>query len=519
MHAEQKRMTWLYYAIMCLVAIAPLILLGLYARSKFDALFKRYVLSYVLSNMSEDDKKKIYAQFVAQSPGIYEAIPEPLVGRLLQQNIRNEHYRAEVVSNNAGMRSTRPYERKRPDRYRILCLGDSVVFGMAGREEDRLGDQIQEILRALGTKVNGKEIEVYSIGVPGWTTLNEATYLSSRLSDYDPDLVLVVMFPNDITDSIGVSGTGQMTFAFSPECRTDGSGVFANVWPSRFGVVTSGNLLQDDLGPESRSRWEKAFASWKRLEDLLNENGKKMILGLIDWDPLFTELSKAFYERSKMTSPFILTNNFENALPHDYHPDRAGHRIIALHYLHTLARLGWLPLNADSLEPLDSRLNAAITHPPSPEKIRALKSEKIAKFLDEEIDFDRMSERNVMAILGGIYPYKMPGDSKVRCSGSLKSGFLLKRNESASRVVIEIEVPSYVELYPFKLEATLDGSRVVELILDSQHSGGRHQLKANMPKPHGKESAVEIVLRTDSYWTTIDDPVMRSYVLISARQE
>ena len=32
-------------------------------------------------------------------------------------------------------------------------------------------------------------------------------------------------------------------------------------------------------------------------------------------------------------------------------------------------------------------------------------------------------------------------------------------------------------------------------------------------------SALEVVLRTDSYWTEIHDPVMKSYRLVSVRQE
>lgn len=122
------------------------------------------------------------------------------------------------------MRSKLRFTPKGQDKYRIVCLGDSCVFGTGGKEEDRFGNQIEDILNGLGVTVDGKAIEVYSLGVPSWTAVNESTYLSSRITEYAPDVVLALM----ISNGTGVLGTGHVTARFSPQHRRLGSGVLHN---------------------------------------------------------------------------------------------------------------------------------------------------------------------------------------------------------------------------------------------------------------------------------------------------
>ncbi len=44
-------------------------------------------------------------------------------------------------------------------------------------------------------------------------------------------------------------------------------------------------------------------------------------------------------------------------------------------------------------------------------------------------------------------------------------------------------------------------------------------MSAELPAAPDTDSALEIVLRTDSYWTEISDPTMKSYRLLSVRQQ
>ena len=95
-----------------------------------EALFR-----YAARNLTEEQKNEFYTRLAAAVPAsVWEAVPEPLVGRILQFNTKKIDLQAELVSNSAGMRSSRPYGPKRPGTFRIVCLGDSMVMGTAGTE-------------------------------------------------------------------------------------------------------------------------------------------------------------------------------------------------------------------------------------------------------------------------------------------------------------------------------------------------------------------------------------------------
>jgi hypothetical protein len=234
--------------------------------------------------------------------------------------------------------------------------------------------------------------------------------------------------------------------------------------------------------------------------------------------PLFLELSKFHFAKAGLKSPLIMTDYFGERLPHDAHPNRTGHGILAGHYLHVLAALGWLPLKAADLPPLHPKLTTETSHPPDRAKILALQAE-MASTLDEEIAFDHMSKDNIRAILGGIYPGSDEDPLGTLPFGSPKSAFVLKRKEGTKQVVLEIEVPPHAELYPYRLDMHLDGHLAATLTLETRDEAGRHVMRGAVPNPDERRSAVEIMLRSDSYWMTIDDFTMKSYRLVSAKQE
>jgi len=517
MQSVDKQPKWMHYVIMFAIAVIPFLSLGAYVVIKFDTLFEDKIIQFIMTHLPKEEKEKVYTLIARKSLGMYDTVPEPLVGRTLQRN-RTIYGKTAIFLNNAGMRSRDQYTTKAKDKYRIICLGDSFVFGHDVNEDDRLGNQIEKILEELDATVNGKRVEVYSVGVPSWTSVNEATYLSSRMSDYEPDLVFALMLYNDIGDGEGVLGIGCSTSQFSPEYRNHGSAVFSCSLPSLFNVSLE-SLLWNDLGPESRIRWEKAFAAWKRLEVLLEKSNGRMILGISSMDPLFIELCKFFHERSDMRSPLIFTNCFEHRNLEDPHPNREGHRVIGLHYLHTAADLGWLPIKAEDLPPLDSRLSMETEHSPDPDKMHILKEERIRECLDEEISFDNIKPNNARAFLGGIFPENEEQPLKNYPCGSLKSCFLLKQKRNAKNVLLEIDVPPQVELFPYSLQMHLNGHPAAELNLTSNEDSGRHILEGTIPKTQEFDSTIEVLLLTQSYWTTINNPGMKSFYLIKAWQE
>jgi hypothetical protein len=170
--------------------------------------------------------------------------------------------------------------------------------------------------------------------------------------------------------------------------------------------------------------------------------------------------------------------------------------------------------------PLHPDLNLQIKHPIKKEEIIGLRKKLAERFLPEGIDFQRLQEDDLEAILGGVIPAEFPPHAlESPPFGTVKSGILLKKKPNTSRVIIEIEIPPFPELYPFRLDMYLQGCLESTLSLSATADAGRHTLSGEIPPLNNEEPAIEVVLRASSYWSGIDDARMKSYRLLSIRQE
>ncbi|MGH7232103.1 MAG: SGNH/GDSL hydrolase family protein [Nitrospiraceae bacterium] len=98
-----------------------------------------------------------------------------------------------VTINSKGFRDKeRSYERD-PAKYRIVVLGDSMVWGW--------GVQQNEIFTALLEKQR-QDIEVINLGVSGYGTDQELILLRQEAVRYNPDLIVVVVMDNDFDTNV-----------------------------------------------------------------------------------------------------------------------------------------------------------------------------------------------------------------------------------------------------------------------------------------------------------------------------
>jgi lysophospholipase L1-like esterase len=95
-----------------------------------------------------------------------------------------------VRVNSQGLRGPEVDLEKPPGTYRILSLGDSVVFGWGVRYEDTYGYRLQEFLSQLPDN-SQTTYQVVNAGVPGWNMDNMLAYLKAEGLDYQPDLILL----------------------------------------------------------------------------------------------------------------------------------------------------------------------------------------------------------------------------------------------------------------------------------------------------------------------------------------
>jgi len=100
--------------------------------------------------------------------------------------------------NHQGMRSPRDYAyEKSPGVARIVSLGDSFTIGYEVDVQDCFSSVVERELRA-----EGRNVEVLNAGVSGFSNAEECLYLERELLKYDPELVIVSFYTNDLEDNL-----------------------------------------------------------------------------------------------------------------------------------------------------------------------------------------------------------------------------------------------------------------------------------------------------------------------------
>ncbi len=108
-------------------------------------------------------------------------------------NLERELFGVPLSTNELGLRD-KPIRPKRPDDFRVLCLGDSVTFGQGVAQEHTFCQRMEDSL----TSLLGRDVDVINSGVPGYNTNQQDTFLQKHGDDLDPDLVVLVYVHNDI---------------------------------------------------------------------------------------------------------------------------------------------------------------------------------------------------------------------------------------------------------------------------------------------------------------------------------
>ncbi|MCO6452542.1 MAG: hypothetical protein J5I90_17310 [Caldilineales bacterium] len=135
----------------------------------------------------------------AEAMGWFWKVPDPITGWSLipgaEGRSYNEMYEYDVwvKVNDLGLRSPLDIGYEKPEGvYRILVLGDSFVEATQVELEETFGQQLGDILRERGLQV-----EVINAGTGGWGNDQELFWLREEGRKYDPDLVVLSIYPRN----------------------------------------------------------------------------------------------------------------------------------------------------------------------------------------------------------------------------------------------------------------------------------------------------------------------------------
>lgn len=97
-----------------------------------------------------------------------------------------------INTNSQGMRDNE--HPASAGEYRVLVLGDSSSFGIGVELKDTYLSLLEEMLNARG----GRKISILKAGVPGYSAYNEKIYLEKKGIRYQPSLVMVQFWWDDL---------------------------------------------------------------------------------------------------------------------------------------------------------------------------------------------------------------------------------------------------------------------------------------------------------------------------------
>ena len=82
---------------------------------------------------------------------------------------------------------------KPPGTFRVLCLGDSFTLGYTVDEHDLFVEQLEDAWNSEGRKV-----DLVNAGTEGWSTDQEVVWFLDEGVKFEPDLVLIFPYENDL---------------------------------------------------------------------------------------------------------------------------------------------------------------------------------------------------------------------------------------------------------------------------------------------------------------------------------
>jgi len=152
----------------------------------------------------------------------------------------------ESTINSLGFRGGEPPAGKEDGEFRVLCLGDSVVFGLNLKDAETVPVRLEAALRAEPA-LAGRKVSVVNGAVPGFGAVQGLRALE-RLRFVEPDVVVFWFGMNDAKPARGLPDSGQKI----------GSGVLRRVGAALGGLRTfqlaRGLVSGFETAPAGRSR-------------------------------------------------------------------------------------------------------------------------------------------------------------------------------------------------------------------------------------------------------------------------
>jgi acetyltransferase AlgX (SGNH hydrolase-like protein) len=162
-------------------------------------------------------------------------VPDSIRGYALRPGARHMYTTPELsvllAVNDDGLRGPTVAEAKAAD-YRVLAIGDSFTFGLAIRQEDSWGAQLQQLLAEAD---RGHSVAVVNSGVPGYSPRQIRRRFEQLLPSVNPSLVvfgLTMETFNRMQDPVALYGGTLVRSSVVPYLATTDHGLLFSPFAS-----------------------------------------------------------------------------------------------------------------------------------------------------------------------------------------------------------------------------------------------------------------------------------------------
>ncbi|GEM_PF-3399961 len=167
-------------------------------------MLKKYLFFFFLSTFLALLILEILFQTIPTSsikPKFYFTTPAYGIPIALKASYKSEttlggYFKFKIITNEKRLRESRSISYAKPrDTFRILCLGDSILFGAGVDYQETFSYQLETI---LNKHFPSRKFEVINAAAPGWSPIEYLIYLKREGYKFSPDLVLASNFIDDI---------------------------------------------------------------------------------------------------------------------------------------------------------------------------------------------------------------------------------------------------------------------------------------------------------------------------------
>ena len=148
-------------------------------------------------------------------------------------NRSTKEYDVTLEINELGLREDPMSSPAKPEgTFRVLCLGDSFTLGYTVERRDLFVEQLE-----MKWQAEGRQVDVLNAGTEGYSTDQEVVWLLENGDAFEPDLVLLFPYDNDLYWNGQKDYFGKVKPRFDASGRLDHQGPFPA--PAEKGFVES----------------------------------------------------------------------------------------------------------------------------------------------------------------------------------------------------------------------------------------------------------------------------------------